>query len=191
MLKIGSEQTLHGISVFSDSEEFDLFYLVGGRPAYRLDPDGKPSVSLFKYRFPVDRQDGLTGGGFLLMDVAFTVPDDVKETIREELQPQVSRKAQELGFSPPPKVRFGTIRYLDGSCNLIIAEAGGALVQKVKGSGKPSLYGENSAIFGVELTPEGATFFEQALQSGGPSIGLEYDLTAVGKLDKKALRPAK
>lgn len=182
MLLIGSEQIIEGVSVYDDDSEIHVKYLVAGRPSFRTDALGKPAVSLFKYRFPVDRPDGKVGGGFLLMDVAFTVTPEQQEACRQVLQGQVDAKAREMGITQPPAVEFGTIRYIDGTCNLIIAEAGGALVEKVSGAGKPSLYGENAATFGVELTPEGATFFERAMQSDGPVIGLELDLEATGKL---------
>ena len=182
MLQIGTEQMIEGVTVYEDSDEINVFYLVGGAPSYRTNSQGKPNLSLFKYRFPVDREDGRVGGGFLLLDVSFEVPPEKEALIRPVLQQQVNRKANDLGITQPPQVQFGTIRYLDGTCNLIIAEAGGTLVEKVKGSGKPSLYGKNTATFGVELTPEGATFFDQALQSQGPTIGIEYELTAAGQL---------
>jgi len=182
MLKIGTEQMIEGVTVYEDSEDIEVFYVVGGQPSYRTNAQGKPNLSLFKYRFPVDREDGRVGGGFLLLDVSFAVSKEQEDKIKPLLQKQVNRKARELEITQPPKVKFGSIRYLDGTCNLIIAEAGGALVEKVKGSGKPSLYGENTATFGAELTPEGITFFEQALQSQGPVIGIEYELTAVGQL---------
>ncbi|MBY5974194.1 hypothetical protein KUV28_17690 [Ferrimonas balearica] len=181
MLQIGKSQMIEGVTVYEDADEYQKFYLVGGEPGYKTDAQGRPSLSLFKYRFPVDREDGRVGGGFVLLDVSFSVSLAKQEAVRQVLQPQVNRKARELGEAPPT-VEFAPVRYIDGTCNLIIAEADGTLVEKVSGSGKPSLYGENTATFGVELTPEGATFFEQALQSQGPVIGIEYDLTASATL---------
>ena len=182
MLQIGTEQMVEGATVYEDSDLIEVYYVIGGQPLYRTNALGEPNLSLFKYRFPVDREDGRVGGGYLLLDVSFAVTRAQEDAIRPILQQQLNRKARDLGIGQPPRVKFGTIRYLDGTCSLNILEAGGALVEKVKGTGKPSLYGENTATFGAELTPEGATFFEQALQSQGPVLGIEYEMTAVGQL---------
>ncbi len=43
-------------------------------------------------------------------------------------------------------------------------------------AGKPSLFGNNVTTFALELTPDGATFFEQAMQGSGGAVSIVYDL---------------
>ena len=50
------------------------------------------------------------------------------------------------------------------------SEENGVLIEKVRGAGKPSLYGRNVACFALEFTPEGATVFEAAMQGKGASM---------------------
>lgn len=188
MLQIDKVQQIEGVTVYGDGEEIETFYLLPNQCSYRKTPEGKLAFSFFKYRFPIDRPDGETGGGFILFDVAFTVPQDKLQPIRDVLQRQVNAEANQRNIDPVPDVKFGSITYIDGTCNLIIAGSDGTFVEKIQNSGKPSLYGDNTATFGVELTPEGATFFEQAMQGQGPSVGIEYDLTAKVQLPEIKVR---
>ena len=181
MIRTDQAQMIEGVTVYPDIDKWWVYYLLPSQPNFRRNGNGDPNFSFFKYRFPVDRPDGSVGGGYVLFDVAFIVPPEKLDPIRTVVQRQVDAEASRRRVDPKP-VEFGTLPYSDGSCELIIAGADGALVQKVQNSGKPSLYGENTATFGVELTAEGATFFEQAMQSQGPSIGIQYSLTTTAKL---------
>jgi hypothetical protein len=46
----------------------------------------------------------------------------------------------------------------------------------IPNAGKPSLFGNNVTTFGLELPPDGATFFEQAMQGEGGAVSIVYDL---------------
>ena len=65
---------------------------------------------------------------------------------------------------------------------LLLSEDDGTLIEAVKTAGKPSLFGRNIAAFMIELTPEGATLFEQALQGKGGVVQVVYDLYFWAKL---------
>ena len=181
MIRTDQSQMIEGVTVYPDSDKWWVYYLLPSQPNFRRNSNGDPNFSFFKYRFPVDRPDGKVGGGYVLFDVAFVVPPEKMDPITTKVQQQIDQEAARRNTQPKP-VEFGTLQYLDGSCSLIIAGADGALVQKVHNSGKPSLFGENTATFGVELTTEGATFFEQAMQGQGPSIGIQYELQTIAKL---------
>ena len=75
-----------------------------------------------------------------------------------------------------PEVIFGTITYTKGETQLFVAGSDGTFVEKLHNPGKPSLYGNNVATFALELTEEGATFFEQAMQGAGGTVSVVYDL---------------
>jgi len=181
MFSTDSSQIIEGVTVYPDSDEWWTYYLLPSQPTFRRNAQGDPNFSFFKYRFPINRPDGKVGGGYVLFDVSFTVPTLTRNKVVEKLQQKVNQDAARRN-EDPRDVNIGSMRYTEGKCNLIIAEADGTLVQKVQNQGAPSLYGENTATFGIELTTEGATFFEQAMQGRGPSIGIEYELTTYAKL---------
>lgn len=182
MLQIDKVQTVEGVTVYGDSHEFQTFYALPSRCTFRRTPEGKLDVGIYKYRMPIDREDGKVGGGFLIFSVAFVLPDDKIGPLTAALQEQVRAEARRRNIDPVPQVKLGSITYVDGSCSLIVAAAGGTFIEKIQNSGKPSLYGENASTFGIELSPDGITFFEQAMQGQGPVIGIEYDLKAIATL---------
>ena len=69
-----------------------------------------------------------------------------------------------------------------GASKLQFLDSGGALVEKVQNPGAPSLYGNMVTPFTVELSPEGATLAEQALQDKGGVVQVIYDLWLPVKL---------
>ena len=75
MLQIDKVQEIDGVTLYGDSDQINVFYPIPQQPRYRLDPQGQPSFSFFKYRYPVDHPDGKKGGGFLLFDVEFVVDE--------------------------------------------------------------------------------------------------------------------
>ena len=180
MLKIDKVQQVEGVTVYGDDDRFNVFYPLPAQPRYRLDAQGRPSFGFFKYRFPVDHPDGKKGGGFLLFDVEFVVDAAVLAKVKEALAEQVTQEANRRGVSPVPEVEFGTFTYTKGTNALLFPEA---LVDRfVPNGGKPSLVGNNVSTFALELSPEGATFFEQAMQGNGGAVSIIYDLWFWAKL---------
>ena len=182
MLCIDDSDTIEGVQVYGDDEEFDKFYLLPEQPRFRIDEMGRPIFKFLKYRFPVDRPDGRKGGGFVAFDVEFTVPDDKLERVREQLQERVVAEARRRGINPVPSVKISSINYINGTAHLSIGDEDGVLVQRINQAGKPSLYGKNISTYSLELTPEGATLFEQALQGQGGFVSIQYDLYFQAKL---------
>jgi hypothetical protein len=178
MLQIDKVQTITvegvDVTVYGDHEFFNVFYPLPQQPRYRLNAQGKPSFAFYKYRFPVDRPDGKKGGGFLLFDVEFVVPAPLLAKVKEQLAAQVQRDANRLGISPVPEVVIGTFTYTKGTNSLLYPE--GLVTKVIPNGGKPSLFGNNVSTFALELPPEGATFFEQAMQGQGGAVSIVYDL---------------
>jgi hypothetical protein len=190
MIQIDKVQRIEGVTVFDDHDPraFNVKYLFPERATIRTQPSGKLSFSFYKYVEPVPRPDGTNGGGFCLFDTAFVVDPATMAKVTPILETQIRKEANRLGIDEVPPLKIGTVPYTDGNVSLIIAGDDGTFVEKVKNSGKPSLYGDNSATFGIELTQKGATFFEKAMQGQGSSVGVEYHLFFIAKLPKVSVR---
>jgi len=180
MLRIDTDQLIEGVTVYRDEDKFWVFYPLPEQPRYRLDAQGRPSFGFYKYRFPVDRPDGKKGGGFLIFDVEFVVDPAVLQKVKDALTDQVAAEAQRRGMSPVPEVEFGRFTYTKGTNALLFPQS---MVERfVPNGGKPSLVGNMVSAFALELSPEGATFFEQAMQSQGGAVSVIYDLWFWAKL---------
>jgi hypothetical protein len=174
MLQIDKVQQIEGITVYGDHEQINVFYPLPQQPRYRRDGQGNPSFSFFKYRFPVDHPDGRKGGGFLLFDVEFVLEEAKQPVLMEKLAEQVAAEANRLGISPVPPVQLGAFTYTQGTSSLMYPE--GLVTKSLRNGAPPSLFGNNVTTFALELPPEGATFFEQAMQGSGGAVSVVYDL---------------
>src|SRR3954454_23905863 len=112
MLKIAETYMIEGVTIYGDTDGLGTYYMLPQQPRYRLDANGDPVFKFLKYRFPVDRPDGLKGGGFLIFDAEFVVPEEKIEPIKQQLVPVTRAKATADGVAPPP-VTIGTITYTD------------------------------------------------------------------------------
>jgi hypothetical protein len=93
--------------------------------------------------------------------------------------------------APPkeePSVIIAQPMWIAGDVELVMPQASN-LVLTARTKGPASLVGNNTAVFAVDLTPEGATFFEQVLLdpdgSGGSdfaALQVVYNLTCLAKL---------
>ncbi|WP_216324515.1 hypothetical protein [Deinococcus aestuarii] len=164
------------VTIWRDDALEHVYYVLPTTPRFRLQ-GGKPVFKFIKYRMPKDRPDGKKGGGFVFFDTEIAVPDDQLAKLTELLQADLDKKhKEEHRPGQAPKVQFGTLTYTRGTVRLLLEE-NGVLVEKVRGAGKPSLYGNNVAAFMVELSPEGATVIEAAMQGQGASaVQVVYDL---------------
>jgi len=180
MLQVDRVQQVEGVTVYGDHEQFNVFYAIPQQPRYRVNPDGKLGFAFYKYRFAVGRADGKKGGGFLLFDVEFVVDEAKIPIIKEKLAPQVTQEANRRGISPVPEVVLGSLTYTKGTNSLLYPE--GLVTRQVPNGSKPSMFGNNVSTFALELPPEGATFFEQAMQGAGGAVSVVYDLWFTAKL---------
>lgn len=175
-LAIDKVELIEGVTVYDDHRSYNTFYCLPNQPFWRLDPNTKtPVLALYKYRNPIDRADGPKGGGWLLFDIEFVVPKDKLQKIKEKMQERVNKIANQRGVQPPP-VKIGTITYTKGTAKINLEDSSGNLVEKINNAGKPSFFGNNVLTCSMELTPEGATLFEEALKGKGPSISVIYDV---------------
>jgi hypothetical protein len=188
MLRIDKQETLPevpGITIWGDDKSSSTFYVLPDVPSFRMQDNGTPVFKMVKYRQPIDtnRPDGQKGGGYIFFDASLAVPNDKLQAAKKVLQERVNKQhtaAKRPGT--PPEVKFGSITFARGKVGLIL-EQDGKLIEKVRGAGKPSLYGDNIATFAVELSQLGATVFEQAMQGqGASSVSVVYELHFWSKL---------
>ena len=188
MLQIDKVQELDGITIYGDHAQYNVFYPVPQQPRYRRDSQGRPSFGFYKYKFPVKHPEGEAGGAFLIFDVEFVVEEATLISIRQQLAAQVTAEANRRGISPVPEVVIGTITYTKGTTSLKYAE--NFAEKQVPNTAAPSLYGNNVCTFALELTQNGATFFEQAMQGQGGAVSVVYDLWFWSRLPEVQIHAA-
>jgi hypothetical protein len=176
MLQIDNVRQIAGVTIYGDDEQFNMYYMLPNAPRYRRNADGTLAFRFMTYRTAVDRPGGRKAGGFALFDVEFVVDDLLMPQITQALTDEVTQEANRRGVSPVPQLLFSTPTYTRGETKLFVAGSDGLFVEKLNNPGKPSLFGNNVATFALELTEDGATFFEQAMQGAGGAVSVVYDL---------------
>src|SRR6266849_5725649 len=186
--------TADGVTVYADDNRFDLYYLLPAAPSVRRDKNGNPIFLLVKYALSdQDRQahpNLPTGGGYLSFDVEFIVPADQLQRARQRLQPLVDAEWNRLksgtpaeqarpgvaGTASPPSVQFASPTWTQGKVAMDAPQSA-QLVSSRVAEGTPSLLAGNVAVFNLDLTPDGATFFQSTLLT--PSGSGASDLTPI------------
>src|SRR5262249_40436770 len=122
-------------------------------------------------------------GGFLTLDVELGPSPEEVEQLRSELASVASAGQPKLGEVP----------FTDGTVNLFILSQTGSSASgapknfevSVAGSTKPSLFGDQRAVFSVRLGGKAANILYETLRkSGDPQAVVTYDLEFL------ALRPS-
>lgn len=173
-----------GVSLFSDHADPYQWYFLPIAPhlTQALDTVTNtlvPQFSLIKFR-------GTAGtGGFLNFDTDLGIEQALVEEIRDEI-----KRLQRLDKPP----RLAPVPLLDGSVKMMLFDlqtgetpdpaAPLKFVSRITHNAKPSLYGENRAAFSAQLTQQGVTVLEKAMQGELSPIGIVYSLEFL------ALRPA-
>src|SRR5450759_2294452 len=169
MIKVDDVRIIPSVpdtTVYGDDDSDHKFYILPDELRYRIDENAHPVFKFVKYKNPIDRGNGKLGGGFCFFDVEFVVTGDKQQKVVNFLQDQLNHRFAQIG-QPPPQVEVGTVNYTKGTASLNLQSIAGGFVEKVYNPGLPSLYGNNVCSFSVELSPEGATLFEQIMQGGG------------------------
>lgn len=184
MLQIEKVQQIADVTVYGDDKSDFTFYLVPQTPRFRMN-NGRASFEFLKYRELRQEGEDLFGG-VCAFDTEFVVDPEKLPVVLAALQQQVDAIYQPRGVQPP-RVVHAPLTFTKGTATLNIGD-GSTLVQKARGAGKPSLYGNNVATFWVELTKQGATVFEQALQGQGGFVSIIYDMRIFAKLPEVTAR---
>lgn len=191
MLNLESRMEILGITVFQDSDRPDHFYHLPGHPRLTVE-NGEPQFELYSYRKGGNADSTLTGG-FLNMTVDLGI-GSLFERIKSRLAQQFGG---EVTLSSVP-FKEGSVRVValgetndpsavvsgEGGASADVQQGGPRFIERILGAGKPSLDGDNRAIFSFSLSEEGAAFFLDVL-NGNPQarpIGVVYELDYVGLL---------
>ena len=190
MLYLDSATTIEGITLFRDYNSSSRLYYLPRFPRLSREA-GEPLFQLLIYRRditdnPAFREGDRLGGGFLTMTVDLGVPESTLKAIREQLSGQVGR---DIELTPVPfdqgSVRVTALGTTSGATEGEQATTGARFVERILGSAKPSLYGDNRAVFSMELSQEGALLMRASLEDAGASqVAVVYDL------DYRGLMPA-
>ncbi len=178
------QQMIEGVQVFADHADPNQFWFCNMQPRLVEATPGRKAFSLIRYR-----TEERTSGGFLSFECDLSVDRGVLERIKSSLRRFCPARPK---LSPIPFTE-GTVQ-----CVVLDLQGGGGTdaapttgtgetppvraVERILGSTKPSLLGDNNAVFGVTLSEEGAAIVEAAIRDGNMPIGIIYDLTFSGML---------
>ncbi|MFD9541896.1 hypothetical protein [Streptomyces sp. NPDC060022] len=185
MLQIGTTSLLiEGVEVFPDHADPNQFWYLPAPVALAQREDG-PAFTLITYR-PAVVEAGANGGGFLMFSTALVLAPDTEALVKSRLAERA-----------PGKVRLSPVPYDEGDVQCVALNAqgpGGTVaelpngafraVETILGAAVPSLFGENTAMFSLTLSKEGAKLLKEVFRAGGTPVGVIY------RLKFTALRPA-
>lgn len=179
MQSIPLYDTIEGMPVFVDDDEFGHFYYLPRTLKVATGPDHKPLFSFLYFQFPVQHPGSEPGGGYLVFTTELTEdPDFLESKAKPALSARMRAERPDLATMPPP--RLTAIDFTDGTVRIMVMKDD-AFVGEVE-SGKPSLFANNTASFAVELKAMGADLFLSALTGGAGIAVVEYDLDFVTRL---------
>lgn len=166
MLQLDNVRQLHGHQIHGDHANDHTFYIYPNTPNFAKMANGALAMRFVEYG-QLREDGGKKFGGFIAFDTELTVPQDMQAKIAADLQKEVDAKYKPSGRQPP-KVILAPLSWTDGTVELLLTEDG-ALVEKIRGAGKPSLYGSNVASFMMELSELGTAIFKETLSKGSAS----------------------
>lgn len=184
MLKLYPAHLLEGITVYEDTDDRTVFYVMPDTPSFRQDPNnpGRYVLNFIEYKNPVDRPDGSKGGGFLIFDSVFVLSQSKHDAIQKDLDAMLQSQGVKDAQGNPATAKISLPSFAKGTAKLQLLDSGGALVTKIDSAGKPSLLGSLICSFTAELSPEGAAVVKGALSGKGGVVQIAYDLSYLAEL---------
>ncbi|WIN00401.1 hypothetical protein ACTOB_004105 [Actinoplanes oblitus] len=173
MLKLDNVRMIADHQVHGDDDPArpHVFYVMPRYPRIARLENGGLALRLFEYdaiRVAGDSQFG----GCAAFDADLSMLPATQQQIRDELQKEVNNR---FGAGAP-QVELQTVPWLSGAVRLNLQQDG-KIVERITGQPAPSLTGDNTACFFVELTVLGTAIFKDALSKGTASgIQVAYDL---------------
>jgi hypothetical protein len=182
---------INGVAVFADHANEQQFYYLPAMPHLSTVPETVngvdlqlPQIQLLKFR------GGAGNGGILTFEVNLGISDDARAEIEAQVKSRF--RLRDKPILSPVVVESGTVRLIilgrasDPQGQPVVDDdLQPRFVMKIEHASSPALYGNNDAIFSVELDEEGVQLIENSLvHSELMPIGVVYSL------DFLALRPA-
>ena len=119
------------LTVYEDDSNPTVFYAMPSVPSFRTDPKtNKPVLNFIKYLMPVDRPDGSKGGGFLIFDSVFTIPQDQMNAAQQALNKIVQAKGIKDAHGNDATAQISMPSFTKGTASLTLLDSGGALVTR-------------------------------------------------------------
>ncbi|MFI8930568.1 hypothetical protein ACIG3E_23165 [Streptomyces sp. NPDC053474] len=179
MLQLGNDTFEEdGVQVLRDSADPTQFWYLPSRVSLGTLPDGAPAFTFIRYR-PAVADAGISGGGFLMFQSVVTLPAATRAKILARASGLI--RGAEPRLAPAP-VDTGTVRCvalnLSGPGGTTAEPPPGAFVPvtTILGATKPSLVGDETAVFSLALSEQGATVLKQAFEKGATPVGVIYEL---------------
>ncbi len=173
MQSIPIYDTIQGLTILRDDESISSFFYLP-RTMRIADVAGKKAFTFLKYQLPVERETKDDKGGGYLVFTTELVED--QKWLDTEVLPKIATRMRAENPNnpnlPPPSLK--AIDFISGEVRLLLMKDG-RFVTEIQ-AGRPSLFGNNTASFAVELKDLGAQLFYDALKKGAGIAAIEYDL---------------
>ena len=180
MLLLDEPVTVGSLTLYRDHASPATFHYLPGALEI-VTEGGVPGIQLIRFR------GSSQSGGILALDAQLRHDSALLSQVAAEL-------ASRLNFTP----NLVPVLFNEAAARLTVLDfqpvegAEGSpksmFVEKVLGSSKPSLLGQQRAIFSARLSPEGTSLLEGALMNGGAPVLVVYDLQFSGLRAARGVR---
>ena len=158
--------------LFKDHAEPNVYYYMPNQPRLAYWPDGTPKLTFLKYTKAGKEE---SKGGILHFFVKYGLDEKELNKVRQEL----------TKINPKATIK-GPLVFKKGSFLVISAAVGegGAFTRKIIGEGKAPLISGSEVSVSIAVTPEGATFLEEALRQPTYPVSVRFEMTYEGLTPK-------
>ena len=158
--------------LFRDHADPNVFYYMPNQPRLAYWPDGTPKLTFLKYTRAGKEE---SKGGILHFFVKYGLDEQELAKVRQELT-KINPKATIKGPLVFKKGNFMVVSAAVGE--------GGAFTRKIIGEGKAPLISGSEVSVSIAVTPEGATFLEEALKQPTYPVSVRFEMTYEGLTPK-------
>jgi hypothetical protein len=166
--------TVDGLTIYRDDADLTTFYYLPRNLRIKKDAGGKPMFTFLKYTLPLERQiTQELGGGYLAFTTELT---EDGQFLTDSVLPMLASRLHAENPNVPnlPLPNLTAMNFLSGEVRLLMTKDD-KVVSEIQ-AGKPSLFGDNTASFAVELKTVGAELLYRALKKGAGVAAIEYEL---------------
>ncbi|NMC65490.1 MAG: hypothetical protein GYA53_05040 [Acidobacteria bacterium] len=158
--------------LFKDHAEPNVYYYMPNQPRLAYWPDGTPKLTFLTYTKAGKEE---SKGGILHFFVKYGLDEKELNNVRQEL----------TKINPKATIK-GPLVFKKGSFMVISAAVGegGAFTRKIIGEGKAPLISGSEVSVSIAVTPEGATFLEEALNKPTYPVSVRFEMTYEGLTPK-------
>jgi len=158
--------------LYRDHADPNVFYYMPNQPRLAYWPDGTPKLTFLKYTKAGKEE---AKGGILHFFVKYGLDEQELNKVRQEL----------TKINPRATIK-GPLVFKKGSFMVVSAAVGegGVFTRKIIGEGKAPLISGSEVSVSIAVTPEGATFLEEALKQPTYPVSVRFEMTFEGLTPK-------